>query len=299
MLKIAPAGCSGAARSAVIPAAFVVFWSSGFITAKLGLFYVEPMTFLALRFAMAGVLLLLVALIWHVAWPKSWVEVGHITASGLLIHGVYLGGVLASIDHGVEAGVSSLIVSLQPLVTAALAAWFLGERATWLQWFGLVLGLAGVTLVVLNKLGLGIGTPLGMGLSVLALFGITIGTLYQKQFCTAMNLISGNAIQFMGACAVMTVLAFALESRKVIWSGEFIFALIWSVVVVSLAAITLLYVLIRGGAMARAVSLIYLVPAATALIAWRLFDEAFGPVALAGMAFAMIGVALVNVTTRS
>jgi drug/metabolite transporter (DMT)-like permease len=278
----------------MLPGVFVLLWSTGFIGAKLGLPYAEPMTFLALRFVIAGTLLLAVVLAFRAAWPRSWAEAGHIAVAGLLLHGVYLGGVFASIHHGVEAGVAALIVGIQPLLVAAASASLLGERVARLQWLGLGLGVVGVALVVWRKLALGFGTPLGMGLSGLALFGITGATLYQKRFCADMPLRSGNMIQFAAAAAATGLLALVLETREVAWTGAFLFALAWLIFVLSLGAFTLLYILIRRGAAARVSSLFYLVPPATALIAWALFGERFGPVALAGMVLTALGVALVN-----
>jgi drug/metabolite transporter (DMT)-like permease len=277
-----------------MPGVFVLLWSTGFIGAKLGLPYAEPMTFLALRFGVLVLLLLPVALLWRLPWPRPWSQVGHICVSGLLLHGVYLGGVFSSIYHGVPAGVVALIVGIQPVLTAALAGSFLGERITPLQWTGLGLGILGVILVVWRKLDLGSGTPLGFGLAVLALLGITFGTLYQKRFCAHIHLVTGNLTQFAATCLALGGLAFLLESRHIIWSGRFVFALAWLVLVLSIGAITLLYLLIRRGAAARVASLFYLVPPATAVIAWILFGETFGPVALAGMVVAVTGVALVN-----
>jgi drug/metabolite transporter (DMT)-like permease len=191
--------------------------------------------------------------------------------------------------------VSALIVGIQPLLVAALSAPLLGERVSRLQWLGLVLGLTGVALVVWRKLELGLGTPLGMGLSVLALFGITGATLYQKRFCADMPLRSGNMIQFAAAALATGLLALTFETGTIVWSGAFVFALSWLILVLSLGAFTLFYILIRRGQAARVASLFYLVPASTALIAWGLFGERFGPIALAGMALTALGVALVNI----
>ena len=278
---------------AAMPAAFVFLWSTGFIGAKLGLPYAEPMTFLSLRFAIVAALLLAAALFFRAPWPGSWREAAHIAVAGLLLHAVYLGGIFASIHQGVEAGVSALIVGIQPILTAAVAGLILGERVTARQWLGLGLGIVGVALVVWRKLALGIGTPLGVGLSGLALLGMTAGTLYQKRFCGAMPLRTGNTIQFAAAAAATGLLAFLLESREIAWSRDFIIAMTWLILVLSFGAITLLHLLIRRGAAARVASLFYLVPASTALIAWPLFGERFGPVALAGMALIAVGVALV------
>lgn len=283
---------------AAAPALFVLLWSTGFIGAKLGLPYAEPFTFLALRYALVVAALLIAAAVSRAAWPRSAADVMHTVVVGLLLHGVYLGGVFASMHAGVEAGVSALIVGLQPLLTAAVARPLLGEQVTRVQVAGLVLGLAGVTIVVFQKLGHGTGTPGGIGLSILALAGITVATVYQKKFCGDINLVTGNLLQFVAAGAGMTILALMFESGNVHWTPRFLFALGWLTVVLSLGAITLLYFLIRKGAAARVASLFYLVPPCTALIAWWLFDERFGWTGLTGMVIAVSGVALVNLNAR-
>ncbi|MCG8593396.1 MAG: DMT family transporter [Kiloniellales bacterium] len=281
-----------------MPAVFVFLWGTGFIGAKLGLPSAEPMTFLSLRFTLVAAAFFAFVLIVRAPWPSSWTETGHIAVVGLLLHGVYLGGVFASIDRGVEAGVSALIVGAQPLLTAIAAGPVLGERVTLRQWLGLLLGFAGVTLVVWQKLQLGLGTPLGMGLSILALLGITAGTLYQKRFCADMPLRSGNAIQFAAAAAATGLLAFTLETRVIDWTPEFIFAMAWLVILLSFGAVTLLIVLIRRGAASRVASLFFLVPPTTAVAGWLVFGERFGPLALGGMALVVVGVALVNLAPR-
>lgn len=281
-----------------MPAVFVFLWSTGFIGAKLGLPSAEPMTFLAIRFGLVSVLLLGLVLVMRARWPESWAEAGHIALAGFLLQGLYLGGVFASIDNGVEAGMAALIVSSQPLLTAVLAGPVLGERVTGRQWAGFLLGFCGVTLVVWQKLGQGIGTPFGMGLSALGLLSITAGTLYQKRFCADMPLRSGYVIQFAVSTLAVGAMALAFETRVVAWTGAFIFALGWLVVVLSFGAVTLFYILIRRGAASRVASLFYLVPPSTAILAWLLFDETFGPLALAGMVLAVVGVALVNLAPR-
>ena len=281
-------------REAGVPALFVVLWSTGFIGAKLGLPHAGPLTFLALRFGLAAGLLVLVALATRAPWPRQPVEIGHYAVAGLLVHGVYLGGVYVGISLGVEAGVSALIVGLQPLLTAALAGAFLGERVAPRQWAGLGLGLLGMALVLARKLGQGPGDALGGLACVAALLGITVGTLYQKRFCAGMDLRTGSVVQFAAAGLVTAVLALLFEDIRVAWTGEFVFALFWLVLVLSLGAVSLLYVLIRRGAAARVASLFFLVPPCTALMAWPLFGEALGPVALIGMAMTAVGVALAS-----
>lgn len=280
------------------PALFVVLWSTGFIGAKLGLPYAEPMTFLALRFALGAGLLLLLVVVMQAPWPDSWAEVGHIAFAGFLLHGIYLGCIFAAIDLGVEAGVAAVIVALQPLLTAVAARPFLGEKTTARQWLGLILGLTGVTLVVWHKLGLGLGTPVGMALAFLSLIGLAGATLYQKRFCAEMPFRSGNVIQLATAGLATGLAALAFETRVIQWTPEFAFALGWLVLVLSLGAFMLFYLLLRHGAAARVSSLFFLMPPSTALIAWFLFDERFDQVTLVGMALTVIGVALANLPAK-
>ena len=279
---------------AMTPVLFVGLWSTGFIGAKLGLPYAEPFTFLLLRFLIVVVLLVGAAQVVRAPWPRTWTEVRHGAIAGLLIHGVYLGGVFAAIDHGVPAGIAALIVGLQPLLTAIASGPYLGESISPRQWLGVLIGLIGVTLVVSEKLSFDMGALTGVGFAVAALLGITVGTLYQKRHGGGMNLFTGSAVQFAAAALFMLIAAVAFETMKVEWTGEFVFALGWLVVVLSLGAISLLYLLIRRGAAAKVASLFYLVPPVTAVMAFVLFGETLGPMAIAGMAAAVVGVALVT-----
>jgi drug/metabolite transporter (DMT)-like permease len=274
------------------PALFVVLWSTGFLGASLGLPHAGPLTFLALRFGLAAGLLVLIALATRAPWPKRLTEIGHYAVAGLLVHGIYLGGVFVGIAMGVEAGVSAVIVGLQPLLTAALAGMLLSERVTSRQWLGLALGLSGVVLVLAGKLGEAPGSLLGSLACVAALFAITAGTLYQKRFCAGMDLRTGSVVQFVAAGLATAPLAFWFEDMHIDWNGEFLFALLWLVVVLSIGAVSLLYVLIQRGAASQVASLFFLVPPCTALIAWPLFGETLGPWALVGMLLTAIGVAL-------
>ncbi len=277
-----------------MPAVFVFLWSTGFIGAKFGLPFAEPFSFLAVRMAIVAVLLNLIALAFKAPWPKNLRSVLHVAVAGLLVQGAYLGGVFASIDAGLSAGLSALIVGLQPALTACVVGPLLKERVTPRQWLGVLLGFVGVVLVVANRIEVGGGAWTGIGLAAIALLGITAGTLYQKRFCADMDLRSGSAIQFTVTCLAMTGLAFALESREIQWTGEFVFAVAWLVVVLSLGAVTLLYILIKRGAAAKVASLFYLVPPVTALMAFFLFDERLGAQELIGMGIVVAGVALVT-----
>jgi len=283
---------------AAMPGIFVLLWSTGFIGAKFGLPYAEPFTFLFIRFVLT--LMLLIPLTWlmRISWPSSPRLWKHIAVSGLLVHGTYLGGVFYGIYLGMPAGLAALLVGLQPLLTATCAGPLLGERLTKQQWLGLLLGLIGISLVLGSKLELGSTLFSGFGAGALisvmaALAGISLGTLYQKRYCTSMPLLSGAVIQYIAAGVLLGFGALLFESREVEWSMTFILTLGWLVLVLSIAAILLLMALIKKGEASRVVSLFYLVPPVTALQAWWLFDERLPLLGLAGMVIAIIGVVMV------
>jgi drug/metabolite transporter (DMT)-like permease len=273
------------------PALFVVLWSTGFIGAKLGLPYAEPFVFLELRFLLVLALLLPFCGLSRAPWPRR-DQVFQMAVSGALIQAGYLGGVFASLHHGMPAGVSALITGMQPILTAFLGGWLLRERVTLRQWLGLVLGFVAVLLVVGERIQVeGLG-GIAVALSVVALLSITLGTLWQKRHGAGVDLRTGAAIQFMAAAVVLA--PFALWERGTVrWSGEFVFALAWLALVLSLGAIFLLLTLIKRGRATQVSSLFYLVPPTTALIAWPLFGETYSLAAAAGMALAMLAVWLV------
>lgn len=279
---------------ALLPGLFVVLWATGFIGAKFGLPYAGPMIFLVLRFALTTTVMLAASLALGAAWPSTWRETGHTAVVGLLVQFTYLGGVFFGISRGVSAGVAALIVGLQPVLTAALARAALGERVTRRQWLGLALGLVGVALVVWQKLGVDARTLGGAAAVFVALLGITSGTLYQKRFCGAVDLRSATVIQNATAATAMLLCAAVFEPMRVEWTPEFVFALVWLCLVLSVSATILLFVLLRRGAAAQVASLFYLVPPVTAFMAYLLFGETLGPTAVLGMICAMAGVALVN-----
>jgi drug/metabolite transporter (DMT)-like permease len=275
------------------PGVFVVLWASGFIGAKLGLPYAEPLTFLALRMFGVVVLLGLFMLIAGAKWPgREGALDSYVT--GVLMHALYLGGVYISIAKGLPAALSALVVGLQPLLTSTIANRLLGERVAPRQWVGLVLGLFGVYLVVQDKATVGAATPLAWIAAVVGLVAITIGTVYQKRFGSGIDWRPAMFIQYAAAGILFALGATAFESRSVRWTPEFLFALGWLVFVLSFGAIWLLYFLIRRAAATRVVSLFYLTPPVTALMAWSLFGERLAPLALVGMAVCVAGVFLVN-----
>jgi drug/metabolite transporter (DMT)-like permease len=275
------------------PVLFVVLWSTGFVGARYGLPYIEPLTFLAVRMGFVVLILGAIALLWRVRRPDA-TEIGHSLMAGALVHGLYLGGVFTAISHGVPAGISALIPGLQPILTSTIANRFMGETVTRMQWFGLALGLAGVALVLHDRTIVAAAPPLGWIASVVSLIGITLGTLYQKRFCGRIDWRAGNLVQYIGAGALFAVGAFAFETRVIHWNGELIFAMAWLAIVLSIAAIGLMYWLIRRSAATGFASLFYLVPVVTALMAYMLFDERLDALSLAGMAVCAIGVIIVN-----
>jgi drug/metabolite transporter (DMT)-like permease len=273
---------------------FVLLWSTGFIGAKLGLPYAEPLTFLALRMACVAALLLAVAMVARAPWPRgarAWV---HVATAGLLVQCGYLGGVFSAIHQGMSAGVVALIVGLQPVLTAIAAASVFGERTTYRQWAGLVLGLIGVAMVLSNSLNHGTINAPGLALALLALISMTVGTLYQKRFGATMDFRTGGVIQYAATGIVLLPLAALTESMHVTWSGQFLFALAWLALVLSVGAISLLYFLIKRGKATQVSSLFYLTPPVTAVLAFLFFGETLTPMALVGMAVAVAGVALVR-----
>lgn len=279
------------------PGLFVVLWSSGFIGSKAGLPYAEPMTYLSLR--MGALVLVLGALIAiaRPVWPSR-AGMLHNVVAGLCVHGLYLGGVFVSIDQGLPAGLAALIVALQPILTSTLANRWLGERVALHQWAGLVLGLAGVWLVVQERAGGGEGSLTGWIAIFVALIGITVGTLYQKRFAGGVDWRSGLLVQYAASGALFLLAAFLFETRVVHWTPQFMLALGWLVFVLSLGAIWLFYFMIRRSAAMKVTSLFYLTPPVTALMAWLLFDEQLAPLALVGMAICVAGVFLVNWSGR-
>ena len=266
-------------------------WSTGFIAAKYGMPYAPPLSFLLARFALVALVMALVALATRAQWPASIRDVLHLVVAAWFVHGVYLGGVFVSIAHGMPAGTSSMLVGLQPIVTVVLARLWLDEAIAPRQWLGLVLGLVGVYFVVRHRVVLDTGIVALLPI-VAALFGISIGTLYQKRHASHVDLRSGAVVQF-GACTLLYApIVWWLDAPPIAWTPEFAFALGWSVLVLSVGAINVLYLMLRRGAAVDVARLFYLVPPVTALMAFALFGERLDALALAGMLLICIGVAL-------
>jgi drug/metabolite transporter (DMT)-like permease len=288
-------GRATAALPALAPWLFVALWSTGFVGAKYGLPDAGPFTFLFVRMQIAWVLLAALALARRATWPRSAGEVAHLAVAGLLLHAGYLGGVFFAISRGLPAGLASLIVGLQPVLTAVGAQTLLRERIAARQWLGLGLGFAGVALVVGEQIRVAGERPIAAAAFAaigVALLATTAGALYQKRFGGPADLSAGAAVQYLAAGAALAPLA-AAEGWRIAWTGRFLFALAWLVLVLSLGATLLLLALIRQHAVSRVAGLLYLVPPATAVEAYLLFGERLGTPALAGMVVVALGVALV------
>jgi len=278
----------------VVPFIFVLLWSTGFIGAKYALPYIEPFYLLFIRMVLTIGVFLLLCLWFRVTWPDRRQSL-HQMVTGVLVHGCYLGGVFAAIKWDMPAGVTAIVVGLQPLLTALLGWQWLGERLRPVQWAGLLLGLLGVGMV----LGSGIEQgefnlswpPL---LAVIgALLAISVGTLYQKRYGGGVNLLAGSFWQYVSTAVLMAILAWSFETRDVVWDTQLIWALVWLVFGLSVTAILLLMYMIREGEAARVASYFYLVPPMATLEAWLLFDEQLSAIALVGVLIAVSGVYLV------
>jgi drug/metabolite transporter (DMT)-like permease len=279
-----------------MPGLFVLIWSTGFVVARFGMPHAPPFSLLCLRYALSVLCFAIWITLARAAWPRSRAQWLHLAVTGVLMQAGYLGGVWAAIKHGIAAGTVSLIVGLQPVLTAlwvSVTAPRAGRADAPVvskgQWVGLLLGLAGLVLVVWRKLGAGEVNTLNLLLSITALLAITVGALYQKRHVAPCDPRSANLIQMTAALLVSLPLAL-LESEPVVWHPQLIGAMAWSVLVLTLGGSSLLFMLLQRGAATRVTSLFYLVPPCTAVMAWLLFDELLTPTVLIGMALAALGV---------
>jgi drug/metabolite transporter (DMT)-like permease len=274
-----------------LPGIFIFIWASGYVVAKYGLPYAEPLTFLCMRYLGVIVFMLVLALSMRAPWPerKAW---GQIAIAGILMQAMYLGGIWCAVKLGMPAGLAALIANTQPILTAIMGP-LIGERIRGKQWLGLAFGIAGVGLVVANKISV-VGLSLNsVALAVMALLAMTSGTLYQKKTCPSFDVRTGQVIQFGASLLVTLPFAYALETQTVQWTPQFFAALAWSVFVLSGIGISVLYIMIRHGEATKVTSYMYLVPAVTAAMAWLMFGEKFTMTAVIGMTIALAGVALV------
>ncbi len=281
------------------PALFVFLWSTGWIVARYAAEYADPLTFLSARYACAGAVLLVYALLAGARWPATAADFAHAAISGVLLHAIYLGGVWIAIAQGVPASISALLAALQPILTAALAPLVLHERIGWKQWLGIVLGLLGIMVVLSPKLANVAPGQLGavaipLLINVAAMLAVTAGTFYQKRYIHSGDLRTVTILQYAGALAVTLPIAWLIEPMRLEVNATTITIMLWSVLAISIGAIALLLLLIRRGEVSRAAQLIYLVPPTAAIQAYFLFGEQLSGVQIAGMALTVIGVALAS-----
>jgi drug/metabolite transporter (DMT)-like permease len=280
----------------LMPWVFVLIWSTGFIVARYGMPHAPPLSFLSLRYALSVACLVAWSRMAQAAWPQHPRQWLHLAVTGTLVHAGYLGGVWAAVKSGMGAATAALLVGMQPVLTAV---WLStrrgasgGARPARREWFGLLLGLIGLSLVVEGKLDIGEVTSLNLALAMVALLSITFGTLYQKRFVAPCDVRTANSVQLLAALAVSLPFAM-LESEPMRWHPHLIGAMAWSVLVLTIGGSSLLYLLIQRGAATRVASLLYLVPPCTAVFAWLLFGEAFTAVMLLGLLLTVLGVAMV------
>jgi len=279
---------------AATPVLFVVLWASGFPAIKLGLEHIEPFTLLAVRSALNVAVVLAIMPFVRIAWPTSWRMAGHIAVSGFLFQFAYLGAIYTALGGGVSQGVVALVAGMQPLLTAAMVGPLLGERISTRQWAGFVLGFGGLACVMSERIAIAEATALGFIAAACTPILITAASLYQKRFCADMDLRSGMVIQHLTAGTASAAVAFSIESGEIDWGFELGFSLIWLVLILSVAAVNLYYMMLRRGQAARVSSLFYLTPPTAVVLGYLTYGEVFGWFAIAGFAIAVIGVALAS-----
>ncbi|MBV8851568.1 MAG: DMT family transporter [Methylobacteriaceae bacterium] len=281
------------------PALFVFLWSTGWIVARYSADYADPLTFLSARFACAGAVLLVYALIARAAWPATARDFGHAAFSGVLIHAMYLGGVWIAVAHGVPASISALLAALQPILTAAFAPLLLHERVGAKQWLGIIFGFVGIIVVLSPKLASVAPGQLGsvtvpLLINIVGMIAVTAGTFYQKRYIHSGDLRTVTILQYVGAIAVTLPVAYLVEPMRLEVNATTILVMLWSVMAISIGAIVLLLLLIRRGEVSRAAQLFYLVPPTAAVLAYLLFGEQLSLLQISGMALTVIGVALAS-----
>lgn len=271
---------------------FVLLWASAFVSAKYGLTASGPFSFLGVRFAVVSIIFGLIAIVLKSTWPDRKTLLPTLLA-GVLMHGVYLGGVFFAISKGTPAGISSLIVSIQPIITTFLALIFIKEKVRGIQWLGITAGMVGVTMVVMPRLG-GAVPMIGLIACLVAVHAMSVGTIIQKRYLGGLDLIAGNTLQAMAAAAFYGILLMTVETYYLEWTLEVTLSMIWIITTVSIGAVSILMILIRSGQMAATSSLFFMVPPVSALMGYILFDEVLGPMGILGVMVASFGVWLVN-----
>ena len=272
---------------------FVAIWGSGFLATKLGLQYAAPFTFLTLRFLFGIACMLPIVLIARAQWPATRADLGHVIVAGLLMHALHLAGSHYTQYLGVSAGITAVLLSVQPLLTALIASRWMGERLSFRQWLGIALGIAGVVLVVWHKIDVREMTLGSLLAVIVSLLGVTAGTLYQRAFCPRVDLRMAALVQFIVTAAVMAPLAWLIEDFKVNWAWPMAGAIVFLVIGGSILAVNALHTLMRHGEATRVTSLVYLTPIFAVVLELALFKVVPSALSIIGIAITCAGVALV------
>lgn len=278
---------------------FVSIWGSGFLATKIGLQHAAPFTFLSLRFAFGIVCLIALVLVLKPRWPESRAELGHVIVAGLLMHAVHLGGSHYSQYLGLSAGITAVLLSVQPLLTAIFAGRWMRERLNTVQWTGIAIGLAGVTLIVWHKIDMREATAGALTAVAVSLAGVTAGTLYQRVYCPAVDLRAAALVQFLSAFIILAPLAWFVEGAAVRWSWTLAGVIVFLVIGASILAVNAFHTLMRRGQATKVTSLIYLTPIFAVVLELLMFDVMPSVVSLAGIAITCLGVAMVSWTRRT
>ena len=289
-----PAPLSARAWETLLAWYFVSVWGTGFIATKIGLQHAAPFTFLMLRFAFGLLCLVPIVLIVKPRWPARRGEFGHILVAGLLMHAVHLSGSHYTQYLGMSAGITAVLLSIQPLLTAVIAGRWMSERLSARQWTGIAIGLAGVTLIVWHKIDVHEATIGALIAVTVALAGVTGGTLYQRAFCPAVDLRAAALIQFAGTFVVLAPLAWFVEGAAVRWSWSLAGAIVFLVIGASILAVNAFHTLMRRGQATRVTSLIYLTPIFAVVPELVLFGVVPSAISLAGIVVTCLGVAMVS-----
>jgi drug/metabolite transporter (DMT)-like permease len=271
---------------------FVAVWGAGYVATKIGLQYAPPFTFLSLRFAFGLLCLFPVILLWKPRWPRTRMEWLHLVVAGLLMHAVQLGGSHYAQYLGMSAGVAALIIACQPLVTAVIVSGWMNEKLHPRQWVGVILGLAGVVLVVWHKIDVRevtLGSLIG---TLIALAGVSAATLYQRRFSPKADLKAASVVQFGASVVVLVPLAWAVEGFPVRWAWQMWLAIAFLVIFASILAVNALHTLMRHGEAARVASMMYLPPVFAVVLEAALFGLVPSGLTLAGIAITCAGVAM-------
>jgi len=278
----------------LLPLGFIILYGSGFTATKYGLQNMSPMAFLLIRFFIAFILLVGIAYFLKVSWPKNLKEYMHIAIAGCLTVATFSIGVFVSIDLGVSPSLNALIIALQPALVSILAMKVLKEKISKKHWIGLMIGFVGVSFVVMTKFDFSTNISYGIFMSIFALLGLSIGNLYQKKYCSSMNLFSGGAVQTLVSAFLVLPLMFVYEEVRFNFNMDLVYAILYMAVAVSIGALSLLYIMIEKGEVSKVSSIFYLIPVCAVIMSYLFFDESVDISVVAGIAAVLVGISLIN-----